>query len=54
MAGRIAITCLQMQTELDRHRDRLQASGYELVVPALIGQRFEADELVERPRAVSD
>ena len=45
MAGKIAITCLQMQTELDRHRDRLQASGYELVVPTLTGQRFEADEL---------
>ena len=45
MAARIAITCLQMQGDLDRHRDRLEASGYELVVPTLTGQRFESDEL---------
>ncbi len=45
MAGRVAITCLQMQTELDRHRDRLERAGYELVVPTLTGQRFETDEL---------
>ena len=47
MAARIAITCLQMQNDLGRHRERLESSGYELVVPALVGQRFESDDLVE-------
>ncbi len=46
MTARIAITCLQMQNDLHRHRDRLQDAGYELVVPTLVGQRFESDDLV--------
>jgi len=46
MTARIAITCLQMQNDLHRHRDRLETAGYELVVPTLVGQRFEADDLV--------
>jgi D-3-phosphoglycerate dehydrogenase len=46
MTARIAITCLQMQNDLHRHRDRLEAAGYELVVPTLVGQRFETDDLI--------
>lgn len=46
MSGKIAITCLQMQNDLHRHRERIEARGYELVVPTLNGQRFETDELV--------
>jgi D-3-phosphoglycerate dehydrogenase / 2-oxoglutarate reductase len=46
MTARIAITCLQMQNDLHRHRDRMEAAGYELVVPTLVGQRFETDDLV--------
>lgn len=46
MSGKIAVTCLQMQNDLDRHRERIEAAGYELVVPALTGQRFEADALI--------
>jgi D-3-phosphoglycerate dehydrogenase / 2-oxoglutarate reductase len=46
MTARIAITCLQMQNDLHRHRDRLEAAGYQLVVPTLVGQRFETDDLV--------
>jgi D-3-phosphoglycerate dehydrogenase / 2-oxoglutarate reductase len=44
--AKIAVTCLQMQDDLDRHRDRIQEAGYELVVPTLLGQRFESDDLV--------
>ncbi|MGB0973288.1 MAG: phosphoglycerate dehydrogenase [Mycobacterium sp.] len=50
MSGKIAITCLQMQNDLYRHRERIETAGYELVVPALTGQRFESDELVELVR----
>jgi D-3-phosphoglycerate dehydrogenase len=46
MTAKIAITCLQMQNELPRQRERLEAAGYELVVPALVGQRFETDDLI--------
>jgi D-3-phosphoglycerate dehydrogenase len=46
MTARIAITCLQMQNDLHRHRDRLETAGYELAVPTLVGQRFETDDLV--------
>ena len=44
--GKVAITCLQMQNDLYRHRDRIEAASYELVVPTLTGQRFETDELI--------
>ncbi len=50
MSGEIAITCLQMQNELHRHRARIEAAGYELVVPALTGQRFESEELIALAR----
>ncbi len=46
MSGKIAITCLQMQNDLYRHRARIEAAGYELVVPTLTGQRLEADALI--------
>jgi len=46
VSGKIAITCLQMQNDLQRHRDRVEAAGYELIVPTLTGQRFEADDRV--------
>lgn len=46
MSDKIAITCLQMQNDLHRHRERLESAGYELVVPTLTGQRFETDELI--------
>ncbi|MGY4867395.1 phosphoglycerate dehydrogenase [Mycolicibacterium elephantis] len=46
MTAKIAITCLQMQNHLHQHRERIEAAGYELVVPTLNGQRFETDELV--------
>jgi D-3-phosphoglycerate dehydrogenase len=47
MPARVAITCRQMQNDLDRHRPRLEAAGYELVVPTLVGQRFSSDDLVK-------
>jgi D-3-phosphoglycerate dehydrogenase / 2-oxoglutarate reductase len=47
MNAKVAVTCLQMQQELHRHCDRLEAAGLELVVPTMIGQRFETDELVD-------
>lgn len=50
MSGTIAITCLQMQNDLYRHRERIEAAGYELLVPALTGQRFESDELIALAR----
>lgn len=50
MSDKVAITCLQMQNDLYRHRERIEAAGYELVVPALTGQRFESDELIELAR----
>lgn len=50
MSGKIAITCLQMQNDLHRHRERLEALGYELVVPSLLGQRFGAVEMIEHCR----
>lgn len=46
MSSKIAVTCLQMQNDLHRHRQRIEAAGYELVVPTLTAQRFEADELI--------
>lgn len=46
MTGRIAITCLQMQRDLHRHRDRIEAAGYDLIVPVLTAQRFESEELI--------
>ena len=46
MSAKIAVTCVQMQNDLHRHRERLEAAGYELIVPILTGQRFEADELI--------
>lgn len=46
MSGKIAVTCLQMQNDLGRHRERIEDAGYELVVPTLTGQRFEADTLI--------
>ena len=46
MTAKVAITCLQMQNELPRQRERLEAAGYELVVPELVGQRFETDDLI--------
>jgi D-3-phosphoglycerate dehydrogenase len=46
MTAKVAITCLQMQNDLHRHRDRLETAGYELVVPTLVGQRLETDDLV--------
>jgi D-3-phosphoglycerate dehydrogenase len=46
MTAKVAITCLQMQNALHRHRGRLETAGYELVVPTLVGQRLETDDLV--------
>ncbi|MGE2724324.1 phosphoglycerate dehydrogenase [Mycolicibacterium pulveris] len=46
MTGKIAVTCLQMQNDLHRHRERIEAAGYELIVPTLNGQCFKTDELV--------
>jgi D-3-phosphoglycerate dehydrogenase len=43
---RILVTCKQMQVELPVHAGRLDAAGYDLVVPELRGQQFTEDELI--------
>jgi D-3-phosphoglycerate dehydrogenase len=44
----ILVTCRQMQVELPRHRERIEALGYEVVAPDLVGrQQFTAAELLE-------
>lgn len=50
----ILVTCRQMQVELPRHRDRIEALGYEVLAPDLAGrQQFTAAELLEySPRLV--
>lgn len=50
----ILVTCRQMQVELPRHRDRIEALGYEVLAPDLAGrQQFTAAELLEYgPRLV--
>lgn len=47
MSKRVLVTCKQMQVELHVHRARLEAAGYDLVVPELRGQQFTATELGE-------
>lgn len=53
MTDRVLITCLQMQNELDSHRVRLEAAGYEVVAPVLQGQQFSAAELAPMMSGVS-
>ena len=50
----ILVTCRQMQIELPRHRDRIEALGYEVIAPDLAGrQQFTATELLQYgPRLV--
>lgn len=44
----ILVTCLQMQVELPRHRDRIEKLGYEVVAPEFNGrQQFTAAELLQ-------
>lgn len=44
----ILVTCRQMQVELPKHRERIEALGYEVVAPELGGrQQFTAAELLE-------
>ncbi|ORB30634.1 hydroxyacid dehydrogenase [Mycolicibacterium parafortuitum] len=47
MRRSIAITCKQMQNHLPRHRERLEAAGFDLVVPTLSGQQFNTAELID-------
>jgi D-3-phosphoglycerate dehydrogenase len=50
----ILVTCSQMQTELPRHRQRIEDLGYEVLAPDLEGRlHFTAAELIEHgPRLV--
>jgi D-3-phosphoglycerate dehydrogenase len=44
----ILVTCRQMQVELPRHRERIEALGYDVVAPELGGrQQFKSAELLE-------
>jgi D-3-phosphoglycerate dehydrogenase len=44
----VLVTCRQMQVELPRHRERIEALGYEVLAPDLDGrQQFTAAELLE-------
>jgi D-3-phosphoglycerate dehydrogenase len=44
----VLVTCQQMKVELDSHRDRIEALGYEVVAPSLGGrQHFTASDLRE-------
>ncbi len=47
MRRSIAITCGQMQNHLHQHRERLEAAGFDLVIPALSGQQFSTAELLD-------
>jgi D-3-phosphoglycerate dehydrogenase len=47
MALRVLVSCVQMQTTLPQHRERLEALGLELVVPEIKGQQLDEDELLE-------
>lgn len=50
----VLVTCRQMQVELPRHRERIEALGYEVLAPDLGDrQQFSASELLEYgPRLV--
>lgn len=47
MRLRVLVTCVQMQRALPQHRERLEASGIELVVPEIRGQQLGEDELLK-------
>lgn len=47
MALRVLVSCVQMQTTLPQHRERLEALKLELVVPEIKGQQLNESELLE-------
>jgi D-3-phosphoglycerate dehydrogenase len=47
MTPRVLVTCKQMQVELPRHEKRLRAAGFDVIAPALVGQAFSEDDLVD-------
>ncbi len=43
---RVAITCLQLQRDIDAWRDRFDSEGLEVVLPKVDGQRLAGRELI--------
>jgi D-3-phosphoglycerate dehydrogenase len=43
---KIAVTCIQLVRDLDRHLDALARLGLDVIVPQISGQHLEGDELV--------
>ena len=43
---KVAATCIQLIRDLDEWRPRFEAAGLDVVVPAVVGQHLEGDDLV--------
>lgn len=47
MRKSVLVTCVQMQRELDAHRQRIIDAGYDVMAPQVPGQQFSSAELSE-------
>jgi D-3-phosphoglycerate dehydrogenase len=43
--GKILITCKQMQVELPKYREGIEALGFQVLAPPLPGQQFSSEQL---------
>ncbi|MEO1193148.1 MAG: NAD(P)-dependent oxidoreductase [Pseudomonadota bacterium] len=50
---KVLVTCHHLLRHIDRYRDRFDAAGVELVLPAAVGQQFSSSEMQDMIRGVT-